>query len=138
MTNRLTGLYRDSLGTDGSAFVNAIVDLACDNHDLQRLSKKIATGITCDKILSCVSNSISETAEFITHVSKLTRNMCEMVCHQNRLAANLTMLESLYVPNFVRETGLGSLSSRYQRCHQNYFSSFVGGLPGIEVIVISF
>ena len=79
-----------------------------------------------------------ETAEFVTHVSKLTRNMCEMVCHQNRLARNLTMLESLYVPNFVRETNLGSLSSRYQRCHQNYFSSFVGGLPGIEVMFFVF
>ena len=44
VTNRLTGLYRDSLGGDGSSFVGAVVDLACDNHDLQRLTKKIATG----------------------------------------------------------------------------------------------
>ena len=59
--------------------------------------------------------------------------MTELVCHQNRLASNLKSLESLYVPNFVRETGLGSLSSRYQRCHQSYFKSFAGGLPGIDV-----
>ena len=44
VTTRLTGLYRDSLTTDGSSFITAIVDLACDSHDLQRLSKKIATG----------------------------------------------------------------------------------------------
>ena len=80
-----------------------------------------------------LKKKFSETGEFITHIAKLTKNMSELMCHQNRLASNLTALEQLYVPNFVRETGLGSLSSRYQRCHQSYMSSFIGGLPGIEV-----
>ena len=44
VVNRLTTLYRESQGTDGQAFISAVADLACDSHDYQRLTKKIATG----------------------------------------------------------------------------------------------
>lgn len=44
VTSKLTKLYKDSLETDGQLFIDSVVDLACDNYDNQRLTKKICTG----------------------------------------------------------------------------------------------
>ena len=44
VSSKLTRLYKESLETDGQSFIDAVIDLACDNYDNQRLTKKICTG----------------------------------------------------------------------------------------------
>ena len=68
-------------------------------------------------------------------MTKLVHKLCELQCQKGRLEANLKKLDELYMPKFRTETKMSSLMSRYERCHQNFLTSYLSGIPGLNVSV---
>ena len=75
---------------------------------------------------------------YITHLTKLVHKLCEFQIEKGRLDACFADLEEHYMPKFRAETRMSSLMSRYERCHQHFFQSYVSGIPGLNVSLFPF
>ena len=78
---------------------------------------------------------VSETVGYVTHVTKIMFNLCQMEAFKKRSSVNAKTLVDLYRPNFSCDTRLGTIHSRLQTCHNHYYRSFTSGIPGLSVCI---
>ena len=81
--------------------------------------------------------NFSEAVGYITHLTKIIFNLCQMETFKDRVKMNEKTLVDLYKPNFACDTRLGTISNRLQTCHNHYYRSFTGGIPGLTVSFFS-